>query len=203
MSANATAPGIGESRKGEKAMGTARNHRLLVGGKWVRDKETMKDIDKYSGETIGAGPAASKKTVEKAIGAGQGGTIPRDASVAGEWRVGFSLRCAVGVVAAITPFNFPLNLVAHKVGPALAAGCTLVLNPASTTPLTAIRLGEMLEGAGLPPGVLNVVVGPGGTVGEWMTTDPRIAKISFTGSPPGGEAVIRKAGPEKITKGLG
>src|SRR4030065_56185 len=69
MSPNATAPGIGESRKGEKAMGTARNHRLLVGGKWVRDKETMKVIDKYSGETIGVVPVASKKTVEKAIGA--------------------------------------------------------------------------------------------------------------------------------------
>src|SRR4030065_841546 len=69
VSANATAPGIGESRKGEKAMGTARNHRLLVGGKWVSDKETMKVIDKYSGETIGVVPVASRETVEKAIAA--------------------------------------------------------------------------------------------------------------------------------------
>src|SRR4030067_2719737 len=69
MSANATAPGIGESGKGEKTMGTARNHRLLVGGKWVSDKETMEVIDKYTGETIGVVPMASKKTVEKAIGA--------------------------------------------------------------------------------------------------------------------------------------
>jgi len=132
-----------------------------------------------------------------------GETIPMDASVAGEGRMGFYLRCPVGVVSAITPFNFPLNLVAHKVGPALAAGCTLVLKPASTTPLTAIRLGEILEEAGLPPGVFNVVVGPGGTVGEWMTTDPRVAKISFTGSPPVGEAIIRKAGLKKVTMELG
>jgi acyl-CoA reductase-like NAD-dependent aldehyde dehydrogenase len=132
-----------------------------------------------------------------------GETIPMDASVAGEGRMGFYLRCPVGVVSAITPFNFPLNLVAHKVGPALAAGCTLVLKPATTTPLTAIRLGEILEESGLPPGVFNVVVGPGGTVGEWMTTDPRVAKISFTGSPPVGEAIIRKAGLKKVTMELG
>src|SRR3990172_2211259 len=108
-----------------------------------------------------------------------GETIPMDASIAGEGRVGFYLRCPVGGVSAVPPFNFPLNLVAHKVGPALAAGCTLVLKPASTTPLAAIRRGEILEEAGLPPGVLNVVVGPSGTVVEWMTTDPRVAKISF------------------------
>jgi acyl-CoA reductase-like NAD-dependent aldehyde dehydrogenase len=89
------------------------------------------------------------------------------------------------------------------VGPALAAGCTVVLKPASTTPLTAIRLGEILEEAGIPPGVVNVVVGPGGTVGEWMTTDPRVAKVSFTGSPPVGEAIIRKAGLKKVTMELG
>ncbi len=132
-----------------------------------------------------------------------GETVPMDASTAGEGRMGFYLRCPVGIVAAITPFNFPLNLVAHKVGPALAAGNTLVLKPASTTPLTAIRLAEILEEAGIPAGVLNVVVGSGGTVGDWITTDPRVAKISFTGSPPVGEAIIRKAGLKKITMELG
>jgi len=132
-----------------------------------------------------------------------GETVPMDASAAGEGRVGFWLRCPVGVVSAITPFNFPLNLVAHKVGPALAVGNTLVLKPASTTPLTALRLAEIFEEAGLPPGVLNVVVGSGGTVGEWLTVDPRIAKISFTGSPPVGEQIIRKAGLKKVTMELG
>ncbi len=132
-----------------------------------------------------------------------GETVPMDASTAGEGRMGFYLRCPVGVVAAITPFNFPLNLVAHKVGPGLAAGNTLVLKPASTTPLTAIRLAEILEESGLPAGVFNVVVGSGGTVGDWITTDPRVAKISFTGSPPVGEAIIRKAGLKKVTMELG
>jgi acyl-CoA reductase-like NAD-dependent aldehyde dehydrogenase len=132
-----------------------------------------------------------------------GETVPMDASFAGEGRVGFWLRCPLGVVSAISPFNFPLNLVAHKVGPALAVGNTLVLKPASTTPVTAIRLAEILEEAGLPPGVFNVVVGSGGTVGEWLTVDPRVAKISFTGSPPVGEAIVRKAGLKKVTMELG
>ncbi|MGB3096080.1 MAG: aldehyde dehydrogenase family protein [Candidatus Deferrimicrobiaceae bacterium] len=253
-------------------MTIAKAHRLLVDGKWIEEKETMPVIDKYTGETIGTVPVASRETVGKAIAAAHeafpsysrlpahrrfrilekasrllaanqeeiaaticreagkawkysfgevaravetfqfsaeeakrihGETIPMDASVAGEGRMGFYLRCPVGVVSAITPFNFPLNLVAHKVGPALAAGCTVVLKPASTTPLTAIRLGEILEEAGIPPGVVNVVVGPGGTVGEWMTTDPRVAKVSFTGSPPVGEAIIRKAGLKKVTMELG
>ncbi len=132
-----------------------------------------------------------------------GETVPLDASVAGEGRIGFWVRVPVGVVAAITPFNFPLNLVAHKIGPALAAGCTVVLKPASTTPLIALRMAEIFEEAGLPPGVLNVVVGPGGVVGDRMVADPRVSKVSFTGSPPVGEAIIRKAGLKKVTMELG
>ncbi len=132
-----------------------------------------------------------------------GETVPMDGSFAGEGRVGYWLRVPLGVVSAITPFNFPLNLVAHKVGPALAVGNTIVLKPASTTPLSAILLAEILEEAGVPAGVFNVVVGPGGTVGEWLTVDPRISKISFTGSPPVGERIIRKAGLKKVTMELG
>ncbi len=132
-----------------------------------------------------------------------GETIPMDASASGEGRMGFYLRRPVGVVAAITPFNFPLNLVLHKVGPALAAGNTVVLKPASATPLTAIRLGEILLQAGVPAGVFNVIVGPGDTVGEWLVTDRRVAKISFTGSPPVGESIVRKAGLKKVTMELG
>jgi acyl-CoA reductase-like NAD-dependent aldehyde dehydrogenase len=132
-----------------------------------------------------------------------GETVPMDASATGEGRLGFYLRSPVGVVAAITPFNFPLNLVAHKVGPALAAGNAVVLKPASTTPLTALRLGEILAEAGLPPGVFNIVVGSGSTVGEWLVTDKRVAKVSFTGSPPVGEAIVRKAGLKKVTMELG
>jgi acyl-CoA reductase-like NAD-dependent aldehyde dehydrogenase len=132
-----------------------------------------------------------------------GETVPMDASPTGEGRLGFYLRRPVGVVAAVTPFNFPLNLVAHKVGPALAAGCCVVLKPASTTPLTALRLAEILEEAGLPPGVFNVVVGSGDTVGDWLVTHPGVSKVSFTGSPPVGEAIIRRAGLKKVTLELG
>ena len=132
-----------------------------------------------------------------------GETIPLDAVPAGEGYFGFWTRRPVGVIAAISPFNFPLNLVAHKVAPAIAAGNTLVLKPASSTPLTAVKLCEVLEEAGLPPGAINLVVGSGGTVGEWLITDPRVAKITFTGSPPVGEHILSVAGIKKVTLELG
>ena len=95
-----------------------------------------------------------------------GETLPLDAVPAGEGYFGFWTRRPVGVIAAISPFNFPLNLVAHKVAPALAAGNTVVLKPASTTPVTAVKLCQVLQEAGLPAGALNLVTGPGSTVGE-------------------------------------
>ena len=132
-----------------------------------------------------------------------GETIPLDAVPAGEGYFGFWVRRPVGVIAAITPFNFPLNLVAHKVAPALAAGNSLVLKPASSTPLTAVKLCEILAEAGLPAGALNLVIGSGGTVGEWLTTDPRVAKVTFTGSPPVGRHILSVAGIKKVTLELG
>ena len=132
-----------------------------------------------------------------------GETIPLDASPAGEGRLGFYIRTPIGVVAAITPFNFPLNLVAHKVAPALAAGNTVVLKPAEETPLTAVALGEVLMEAGLPPGVFNIVHGEGPSVGEWLVTDPRPLKISFTGSPPVGTRILKIAGLKRVTLELG
>ena len=132
-----------------------------------------------------------------------GETVPMDASAGGENRMGFYIRTPVGVIGAISPFNFPLNLVGHKVAPALAAGNTVVLKPATTTPLTAVRLGEILMEAGLPDGVFNLVFGGGGTVGDWLVTDPRVAKITFTGSPPVGERIMSRAGLKKVTLELG
>jgi acyl-CoA reductase-like NAD-dependent aldehyde dehydrogenase len=132
-----------------------------------------------------------------------GETIPLDAVPAGEGYFGFWTRRPVGVIAAISPFNFPLNLVAHKVAPALAAGNTLILKPASTTPLTAVKLCEILQEAGLPAGALNLVAGSGSTVGEWLITDKRVAKITFTGSPPVGEHILAVAGIKKVTLELG
>lgn len=132
-----------------------------------------------------------------------GETIPLDAVPAGEGYFGFWTRRPVGVIAAISPFNFPLNLVAHKVAPALASGNTLVLKPASTTPLAAVKLCQVLMDAGLPAGAINLVVGSGGTVGEWLVTDPRVDKITFTGSPDVGRHILSVAGIKKVTLELG
>jgi acyl-CoA reductase-like NAD-dependent aldehyde dehydrogenase len=132
-----------------------------------------------------------------------GETIPLDAVPAGDGYFGFWTRRPVGVIAAISPFNFPLNLVAHKVAPALASGNSLVLKPASTTPLAALKLCEILEEAGLPAGAINLVVGSGSTVGEWLITDPRIEKITFTGSPEIGRHILSVAGIKKVTLELG
>lgn len=132
-----------------------------------------------------------------------GETVPLDAVPAGEGYFGFWVRRPVGVIAAISPFNFPLNLVAHKVAPALAAGNAVVLKPAGTTPLTAVRLCRALAEAGLPAGAINLIHGPGRTVGEWLVTDPRVSKVTFTGSPPVGRRITEIAGIKKVTLELG
>ena len=132
-----------------------------------------------------------------------GETIPLDAVPAGEGYFGFWTRRPVGVIAAISPFNFPLNLVAHKVAPAIASANTIVLKPATTTPLAAVKLCQILVEAGLPPGAINLVIGSGGTVGEWLVTDPRVDKITFTGSPDVGRHILSVAGIKKVTLELG
>jgi len=132
-----------------------------------------------------------------------GETIPLDAVPSGDGYFGYWTRRPVGVIAAISPFNFPLNLVAHKVAPALAAGNTLVLKPATTTPLAAVKLCQILQEAGLPAGAINLVVGSGGTVGEWLITDERVDKITFTGSPEIGRHILAVAGIKKVTLELG
>jgi acyl-CoA reductase-like NAD-dependent aldehyde dehydrogenase len=132
-----------------------------------------------------------------------GETIPFDAAVGGVGRIGYTLREPIGVVGAITPFNFPMNLVAHKVGPAIAAGNTIVLKPASQTPLSALFIAEIFEEAGLPAGVLNVVTGPGGIVGDAIVEDDRVSMVTFTGSPSVGIGIRNKAGLKKTTLELG
>ncbi|MBA2569454.1 MAG: aldehyde dehydrogenase family protein, partial [Actinobacteria bacterium] len=111
-----------------------------------------------------------------------GEMIPMDASQAGEGKLAFTLLQPIGIVGAISPFNFPLNLVAHKIAPALAAGCAVVLKPASQTPLSALLLAELETEAGLPPGWLNVIVGPASEIGDVLVEDHRVQAISFTGS---------------------
>ncbi len=131
-----------------------------------------------------------------------GETVPLDAARGGVGRFGYYLRVPVGVVAAITPFNFPLNLVAHKVAPAVAAGCPIVLKPAPATPLTALRLAEIMQEAGLPAGAFEVVTGDA-DVGAWLIEDPRVAMITFTGSPAVARHISKAAGLRRVTLELG
>ena len=132
-----------------------------------------------------------------------GETIPLDAAPGGENRIAYTVREPLGVVGAITPFNFPMNLVAHKVGPAIAAGNPIVLKPASQTPLSSFFLAELLEEAGLPAGALNVVTGSGRVVGDKLVTDDRVKVITFTGSPAVGIGIRNKAGLKRVTLELG
>jgi len=133
-----------------------------------------------------------------------GEMVPIDAAEVGEGRLAFTLRVPVGVVAAISPFNFPLNLVAHKVAPAIAAGCPVVLKPASQTPLSALALARLLtEECGLPAGYLHVVTGGGGDVGAALVEHPDVAYITFTGSSAVGWGIAAKAGRKRVGLELG
>jgi acyl-CoA reductase-like NAD-dependent aldehyde dehydrogenase len=111
-----------------------------------------------------------------------GEQVAIDAAPLGEGKIAYTVRRPIGVVAAITPFNFPANLVAHKIAPALAAGCPVVLKPAPQTPMSGLALAELEMEAGLPPGWLNVVLGPEAEIGDVLLEDPRVAMITFTGS---------------------
>jgi acyl-CoA reductase-like NAD-dependent aldehyde dehydrogenase len=133
----------------------------------------------------------------------RGETIPLDAASGGQGKFGFTLRVPCGVVVAISPFNFPLNLLCHKVGPALAAGNAVIAKPPTDTPLSALRFTELLLEAGLPSEGIQCVTGPGGSVGEQLCADPRVRKISFTGSPSVGERICQVAGIKKVTMELG
>ena len=132
-----------------------------------------------------------------------GEMVPMDASQAGEGKLAFTLRQPIGVVGAISPFNFPLNLVAHKIAPALAAGCAVVLKPASQTPLSALFLAELEDEAGLPPGWLNVLVGPASEIGDVLVEDERVKAITFTGSSDVGWKLCERAPRKKVNLELG
>jgi glyceraldehyde-3-phosphate dehydrogenase (NADP+) len=137
-----------------------------------------------------------------------GDALPLDANRGtGLDKIGFTIHQPVGIVVAITPFNYPALLVMHKLAPALAAGNAVVLKPARTTPLTALALARCLTDAGLPDGVLSVLTGPGAgngySLGDALVTDPRVRKVSFTGSTATGEHITRIAGIKKLSLELG
>jgi acyl-CoA reductase-like NAD-dependent aldehyde dehydrogenase len=132
-----------------------------------------------------------------------GEMIPMDAAKNGANRFGYTIEQPLGVIGAITPFNFPQNLVAHKVGPAIAAGNTIVLKPASQTPLSALFLAELIHQTALPKGAFNVVTGSGKTVGDALVESEKVKMITFTGSPAVGIGIRDKAGLKKVALELG
>ncbi|WP_210610375.1 aldehyde dehydrogenase family protein [Priestia flexa] len=132
-----------------------------------------------------------------------GDGVPVESAAGSENRMAFTVRVPVGVIAAITPFNVPLNLVCHKIGPALAAGNTVVLKPAEVTPICALKLAALFEEAGLPTGRLQVVTGDGEQIGTWLLDNPDVNMFTFTGSPRVGEFIRSKAGLRKVALELG
>lgn len=132
-----------------------------------------------------------------------GETIPFDQMAGHENRVGYYYNFPIGIVAAITPFNDPLNLVAHKVGPAIASGNAIIVKPATLTPLSALLLAEAFDHAGLPEKVLSVITGSGSEIGDTLVSHPSINMVSFTGGLNTGEAIAKKAGLKKLSMELG
>lgn len=164
--------------------------------------ETGKTITEATGEAKRSGDIIRLATFEGSYLYGE--TLPLDANAGtGLEKVGFTVRQPCGVVVAISPFNYPALLVLHKLGPALAAGNAVVLKPARTTPLTALALAACFVDAGLPEGVLSVVTGSGGLLGDILVGDPRVRKVSFTGSTATGEHITRVAGVKKLSLELG
>lgn len=132
-----------------------------------------------------------------------GEAIPMDAFPPGRGRMGITVREPLGIVGAITPFNFPFNLAMHKIAPALAGGNAVVHKPSEQAPLSAARFGQTVREAGAPAGAYNLIPGDGETAGQWLVRDPRVAMITFTGSVPVGKAIRAAAGLKKVTLELG
>jgi len=174
-----------------------------------RAEDFARTITLESGKTIHEARAEAARAVQTLTLSAEEGrrlcgeTLPLDAVPGGEGRLGFTLRVPCGVVVAITPFNFPLNLVCHKVGPALAAGNAVIVKPAEETPLSALKLTEVLLEAGFPPEAVQCITGEGETIGPPLVADPRVRKISFTGSRAVGEQICRTAGLKRVTMELG
>jgi acyl-CoA reductase-like NAD-dependent aldehyde dehydrogenase len=174
-----------------------------------REEEVARTISAEAGKPMKAARVEAQRAVSTytfaAVEARRlaGQVVPMEASQAGEGKLGFTIRVPVGVVGAISPFNFPLNLVAHKLAPALAAGCAVVLKPATATPLSALLLAELETEAGAPPGWLNVLVGPASQIGDVLVEDPRVAAITFTGSGAVGWGLAERAPKKRVALELG
>jgi acyl-CoA reductase-like NAD-dependent aldehyde dehydrogenase len=164
----------------------------LEGGKPIR--EARAEVDRAAMTLLFSSEEASRLSGEE---------IPMDAAPTGKGRMAMSIREPLGLVAAITPFNFPLNLSMHKIGPAIAAGNAVLHKPASATPLSALRAREILLHCGLPPEALQVLIGSGGELGAALVELPAVKMITFTGSAAVGLGLRAKAGLKRVTLELG
>ena len=174
-----------------------------------RKEELAKILAMEAGKPLSAGLTEIDRTIAtyqfsaEAAKQSMGETVPLDAAPGTKDRIGYTKRVPIGVVSAITPFNFPFNLVAHKLGPAIAVGNTVVLKPATQTPLTSIVMAEVFKEAGLPDGVLQIVTGSGGELSDTLVGHPLVKKVTFTGSGAVGLKIKEKVGLRKITLELG
>ncbi len=206
---------IGSAERGAKimaAMSGYERYEMLMRAV-VLMKERVDDlgrtITKEEGKIISEGLGEAERAIQTMTASAEeakrlvGEVVPLDGAPTWTGQLGFTLRVPCGIVAAISPFNFPLNLVAHKVGPALAAGNAVVIKPASDTPLSALKLTEILVEAGVPAEAIQCVTGSGGSIGDALVSDSRVRKVTFTGSRDVGEHICQTAGLKKVTMELG
>src|SRR2546426_3878763 len=174
-----------------------------------RQEELGQTISREEGKVIAEGRLEANRAVETMTGSAEeaerlhGETVPLDGAPGGSGKFGVTIRVPCGIVVAISPFNFPLNLVCHKVGPAIAGGNAVIAKPATDTPLSALKLTEILLEAGLPTEGINTLTGSGGEIGDTLVADRRGRKITFTGSRDVGEHICRTAGVKRVTIELG
>ena len=174
-----------------------------------RHEELARTISNEAGKPIKAARVEASRAMSTYTFAAvearklSGEMIPMESAQAGEGKLAFTIRRPIGVIGAISPFNFPCNLVAHKIAPALAAGCPVVLKPASQTPMSALFLAELELEAGLPAGWLNVVVGPASEIGDVLVDDERVKLITFTGSGEVGWGIQERAPRKRVKLELG
>ncbi|MDR1728060.1 MAG: aldehyde dehydrogenase family protein [Acidobacteriota bacterium] len=164
-------------------------------------KEVGKPVKEALGEVNGV--ASNLENIAEEAKRITGEMVPVDSNPGSENRMSFTLRSPVGVVCAITPFNYPLSLSTSKVAPALAAGNTVVLKPTQQTPVSGCQLVEVLLEAGLPAGHIQLLLGPGSKVGEWLLRNPDINFYSLTGSAEVGEHITRSIGLRRCAMELG
>ena len=206
---------IASAERGAKVMASMSGYRRyeILTRAVALMKERVDDLGRTitmeEGKIIGEGLGEAERAIQTMTGSAEeakrlfGEVVPLDGAPTWTGQLGFTLRVPCGVVAAISPFNFPLNLVAHKVGPALAAGNAVIIKPASDTPLSALKLTEILVEAGVPAEAVQCVTGSGGSIGDALVADDRVRKVTFTGSKEVGEHICRTAGLKKVTMELG